>query len=216
MSNSLKQQSYNTIREKILNCEYAPNTYLNEKQLCEDLNVSRTPVRDALSRLEHENLVKILPKKGVLVSPLTINEINMIYETRILLEPYIIATYGRRITEETQRKMNETLVKSQENMDNIKVLFNLDDEFHQYIFNLCDNKYLSQCYSNIHAQNVRLRVISGNYVKKRLVATHNEHSDIVHYILKRDYEKAAKAMEAHLYASKDVAFKAIVDGNLTI
>ncbi len=97
MKISLKQQAYQTIRTKILNCEYAPNSYLNEEQLCKEINVSRTPIRDALSRLEQENLIKILPKKGVVVAPLNINEINMIYETRILLEPYILATYGNRI-----------------------------------------------------------------------------------------------------------------------
>ena len=63
---SLKQQAYTTIKNKILTCEYLPNSFLNEDLLCEELQVSRTPVRDALGRLEQENLIKIMPKKGFL------------------------------------------------------------------------------------------------------------------------------------------------------
>ncbi|MDF2950929.1 MAG: GntR family transcriptional regulator [Anaerocolumna sp.] len=217
MSNSLKQQAYNVIRSKILTCEYAPNTYLNEDLLCRELNVSRTPIRDALSRLEQENLVKIIPKKGVIVAPLTINEINMIYETRILLEPYILKTYGRRINDSIEKRMHEILEKANNNTNDIQMLYELDDEYHHIIIDLCENKYLIQCYLNIYAQNLRLRIISGNQNKERLEASQQEHMNISKYILKRDYDNAAKAMEVHLLASKDAAFKVILlDGNISI
>ena len=65
---SLKQIAYNTIKNKILTCDYKPNAFLNEDIICADLKMSRTPVRDALSRIEQENLIKIFPKKGFLVS----------------------------------------------------------------------------------------------------------------------------------------------------
>ena len=65
----LKQHAYEFIKKKILNCEYAPGLHLNEQQLCEDMDgISRTPVRDAVSRLEQEGLLNILPKKGIIVS----------------------------------------------------------------------------------------------------------------------------------------------------
>ena len=59
---SLKLQSYNIIKDKIIRCEYAPNTLINEEALREELGVSRTPIRDALSRLEQEGLIQILQK----------------------------------------------------------------------------------------------------------------------------------------------------------
>lgn len=61
---SLKLQSYNIIKDKIIRCEYAPNTLINEEALREELGVSRTPIRDALSRLEQEGLIQILPKRA--------------------------------------------------------------------------------------------------------------------------------------------------------
>ena len=75
---NLKTQAYNTIRQKIVTCEYAPGTFLNEELLTTELGLSRTPVRDALSRLEQEGLIEIKPKKGIIVMPLSINTINMI------------------------------------------------------------------------------------------------------------------------------------------
>ena len=216
MSNSLKQQAYNAIRAKILKCEYAPNTFLNEDLLCREFNVSRTPIRDALSRLEQENLVKIISKKGIMVAPLTINEINTIYETRLLLEPYILNTYGSRITESIMQKMQGNYKKAEKKLDHIQELYTLDDEYHRMIVELCENKYLIQCYSNIYAQNLRLRIISGNDNKDRLSATCQEHKMITDAILNKDYEQSANAMRAHLLASKEAAFNVIMNGNIHI
>ncbi len=216
MSKSLKQQAYNAIRAKILNCEYPPNTFLNEDLLCREFNVSRTPIRDALSRLEQENLVKIISKKGIMVAPLTLNEINTIYETRILLEPYILCTYGSRITDSKLQKMQENIKKAEKKLDHIQELYTLDDEYHRMIVELCENKYLIQCYSNIYAQNLRLRIISGNDNKDRLSASCQEHKMITDAILNKDYEQSAKAMRTHLLESKEAAFKVIINGNIHI
>ena len=83
---TLKQHAYNIIKDKIINCEYAPSALLNEEMLKEDVQASRTPIRDALGRLEQEGLVTILPKKGIMVAPLTIREINMVHEARTLID----------------------------------------------------------------------------------------------------------------------------------
>lgn len=75
---NLKQQAYNVIKEKIINCEFAPGAVYNEEYLCEEVNTSRTPVRDALGRLEQEGLIKIMPKRGIVVSPLTLKDVRMV------------------------------------------------------------------------------------------------------------------------------------------
>ena len=91
---NLKTLAYNTIRNKIVTCQYAPGTFLNEEQLTTELSLSRTPVRDALGRLEQEGLLEIRPKCGILVRPLTLNDIDMTFEVRMLYEPYILTHYG--------------------------------------------------------------------------------------------------------------------------
>ena len=97
---TLKEHAYNCIKQKILNCEYQPGMFLSEDLLKNEMNMSRTPIRDAISRLEQENLVRILPKKGILVSGISIREIQSIYEARLLLEPYAVLHYGNRIPEQ--------------------------------------------------------------------------------------------------------------------
>ena len=91
---NLKTLAYNKIRQKIVTCEYAPGTFLNEEILTEALGLSRTPIRDALSRLEQEGLIEIRPKRGITVKSLTVSDINMIFEVRNLYEPYILKNYG--------------------------------------------------------------------------------------------------------------------------
>ena len=74
---SLKLQAYQYLKTKILNCEYRPNEFLNEQKLCAEMgNISRTPMRDALGRLEQEGLITILPKKGLMVSGITRKKIK--------------------------------------------------------------------------------------------------------------------------------------------
>ena len=91
---NLKTLAYNKIRQKIVTCEYAPGTFLNEETLTEALGLSRTPIRDALSRLEQEGLITILPKKGLMVSGITEEDVHSMFEMRLLVEPYALRTYG--------------------------------------------------------------------------------------------------------------------------
>ena len=78
---SLKLQAYQYLKTKILNCEYRPNEFLNEQKLCAEMgNISRTPMRDALGRLEQEGLITILPKKGLMVSGITEEDVHSMFE----------------------------------------------------------------------------------------------------------------------------------------
>lgn len=209
---SLKQQAYTTIKNKILTCEYLPNSFLNEDLLCEELQVSRTPVRDALGRLEQENLIKIVPKKGFFVTPLSVGEINMAFEARLLIEPYIILNYCNHLTSEVLDKLYINVKKSREyiSSNNHNEVFKLDDEFHKEILNQCNNHYLLQTLNTVHNQNSRLRIISGRYGDNRLNETIDEHAKILDCLAKRDVAGAAKAMEHHLLTAKNSAFDAFI------
>lgn len=209
---SLKQQAYTTIKNKILTCEYMPNSFLNEDLLCEELQVSRTPVRDALGRLEQENLIKIVPKKGFFVTPLSIGEINMAFEARLLIEPYIISNYCNHLTSEVLDKLYANIRRSREyiSSNNHNEVFKLDDEFHNEIIKQCNNHYLLQTLNTVHNQNSRLRIISGRYGDNRLNETIDEHAKILDCLAKRDVAGAAKAMEHHLLTAKSSAFDAFI------
>lgn len=205
---SLKQQAYNIIKSKIVSCEYPPNTLLNEEMLKEDIQASRTPIRDALGRLEQEGLVKILPKKGIMVTPLTIREINMVHEARTLIEPFAIKNYGNRISDSTYQELFLIFQKHIDSSSHLSEYYTQDNRFHEMFINATCNDYLISAYDRISYQNTRLRIFSGIKSKNRLITTQNEHRKIVEYCLKKDWERAAAAMEEHLYHSKEAAFEA--------
>ena len=83
-----------------MSCQYAPLSILKEEELQIELGVSRTPIREAIITLETERLVKILPKKGILVTDITMNDVNSIFEVRTLLESYAIEKLGVNVAKE--------------------------------------------------------------------------------------------------------------------
>lgn len=212
---SLKYKAYMYIKNKILTCEYMPNSFLNEDLLCEEFKVSRTPIRDALSRLEQENLIKILPKKGFFVAPLSLGEINLTFETRTLLELYAINNYCNNLHSNTIDSLYENIKQAKDSIanNNHEELYRLDDEFHRTILNQCNNYYLVDTYSRVHNQNCRLRVLSGRYDDKRLYSTIEEHSEILSYLAMGDIPSAEAAMKKHLSHAKNASFQAFLEGN---
>ena len=124
---SLKLQAYQYLKTKILNCEYRPNEFLNEQKLCAEMgNISRTPMRDALGRLEQEGLITILPKKGLMVSGITEEDVHSMFEMRLLVEPYALRTYGSEIPQEELAAFTELM----HNPDRIDDFCKADDDFH--------------------------------------------------------------------------------------
>ena len=91
---SLKAFAYQEIKEKIVDCVFAPGQHLNENRLVTELKISRTPIREALSRLQEEGLVCVIPKKGILVSTISIADVSQIYQVRLEIEPFIVRLAG--------------------------------------------------------------------------------------------------------------------------
>lgn len=206
---TLKQQAYNYIKEKIINCEYLPNMVLNEEKLRDEINASRTPIRDALSRLEQENLVKILPKKGIMVAPLTISEINKIHEARMVIEPYAISQYGKQISGEKYEYYLQIFKKKLGDFANDNIIYEYDNNLHQDFIDATDNEYFINIYERIFWQNRRLRILSGVKSEKRLLETQVEHLKIIESCLKEEWDLAAEAMKEHLRCSRNASFEAV-------
>lgn len=204
--NNLKQQAYQIIKQKIINCEYTPGMLLNENMLLESVPGSRTPVRDALGRLEQEKLITILPKKGILISNLSVKDLIPIYETRLLLEPYTVLHYGNTLTDEFYMEYYDKF-SSTETVSDVYAHYLLDDQFHLAFIEASKNAFFMQTYEQIHAQTHRSRVLTGNITKERLEHSQKEHLDIVIPCLQKDWELAADRMRQHLNTSRTSVLK---------
>ncbi len=209
----LQLTAYEYIKNKITMCEYAPNQILSESAIQEELGFSRTPVRDAISRLAQEGLLKVIPKCGIVVTDLTFSDIRMIFEVRALIEPYALRNYGVKLdTDEIVRFAK--IFRDNLNRPLDWKMYQLDDQFHSMLISTLPNVYLHDVYSRIQTQNTRLRVMSVQHEIGRSIETCEEHLQITDACLAQDWEAAAQAMTHHLQRSKESSFEAILHGNI--
>lgn len=212
---NLKHQAYDIIKEKILNCEYAPNTMINEEMLCQDTGMSRTPIRDAVSRLEQEGLVRIFPKKGIQISRFTFHDVTVLFEARTVLELYAIRSHAHKIPRESLIRMMEQF-QAEASSENVAHTYQTDDAFHTLLIRSTDNDFFIESYAHMRNQIRRLRVLNGRNAaenRQRIQASAREHIAIIQNILDGKPEEAAREMNNHLTASQVSAFSVLMKDN---
>lgn len=204
---SLKRQAYEYLRDKIVTCVYTPGERLNEQQLCQEMgNISRTPMRDAISRLEQEGLILILPKKGLMVAEVRKEDIQHIYEVRMLVEPYAVQRYGAALAPKALEQCRAALLAQDPEMSRAAFCA-ADDAFHALMISALENPYLQGAYQSISAMNMRVRLLSDQRAIYRTEQTVAEHLAVLDACIIGDYTAAAQAMELHLEKGKQTAFE---------
>ena len=202
---TLKDKAYQIIKEKIITCQYKPGTLLNEIELVQEVDSSHTPIREALSRLEQENLVKFMPKKGIWVTDIVMSDVRDVYEVRELIEPHIIRRWGCDISQDELKEYMDHCKKSLENTKDEEGKFKLDYILHDMILDQCRNAHLTRTMNQLQDQTRRLRNMTGNR-NSRLKYIMEEHIEITKWLLESDYEKAAQTMIYHLQQGKQSSF----------
>jgi DNA-binding GntR family transcriptional regulator len=133
---SLRGKIYNSIRENILSGKYAPGESLIEKRLAEELNVSRTPIREAIRQLELEGLVESIPNKGATVKGISNKDMEDIYQIRMVLEGLAAKWAIEQITDEEIKRLSESyeLMEFYTSKADIDAISRLNTEFHDIIY----------------------------------------------------------------------------------
>lgn len=198
---SYKQKAYEIIKEKIITCELAPSSVIDLNSLMEEIGTSRTPIRDAISALEQENLVVVLPRRGVLVSPIPLDEVYHIYMIRHVVEPMVAHLVTPIVNEAELRHF--AAIFSDPQTDNMTI-FKADRDFHQYLINMSGNPYLIRMMDAVLANNLRI-VVLGASLPQRLSHSNKEHLDIIDALLSRDQAAAKKTMAFHIGKAKESA-----------
>lgn len=193
-----------------MSCEYGPNSFLNEASLIKEIDASRTPIQEALNKLEQEGLVQIIPKKGVMVTGLTLTEINQTFEARLLLEPFIIANYMNALDQDMLLQVEKETQRLLEAEPSPPDFCRLDDYFHRQISASCPNRYFKEILSHIYDQNQRIRLFSGRDIWERHIEAHKEHLELIHYLRNGQKEEAVAALTHHLIKSREAAIKTLI------
>jgi GntR family transcriptional regulator, rspAB operon transcriptional repressor len=201
---SLRDRAYRIIRNKIVTCEFPPGSPLNERELVELIGVSRTPIREALNRLENEQLVTLTSQKGATVTPITPKVINDIFHLRYVLEPHVVSVVTPDFPEKVLLEFKTKL--ADRDLDNYEEIVTLDGKLHFAIIHAFGNSYLNNLMENMYTQNERIRRLS-TMMPQRLADSAAEHLAIVEAMLTRDPLKAADATRDHLQKARYVAFR---------
>ena len=196
----LREVVCETLREAIRSGVLKPGERLMEIQLADELGDSRTPVREAMRKLELEGYVIMLPRRGTYVANISIRDINEVFEIRTTLDALASGLAAERITEE---ELEQLLVSIGENIEtrNMKKVVEDDMEFHDILYKASRNQRLVGIISNLREQMTRFRSMSMSY-PGRLKKTLEEHSRLVEAIAQRDVELAQKLAVEHMENSE--------------
>ena len=199
----LREVVCETLREAIRSGVLKPGERLMEIQLADELGVSRTPVREAMRKLELEGYVIMLPRRGTYVANISIRDINEVFEIRTTLDALASGLAAERITEEELEQLERLLVSIGENIEtrNMKKVVEDDMEFHDILYKASRNQRLVGIISNLREQMTRFRSMSMSY-PGRLKKTLEEHSRLVEAIAQRDVELAQKLAVEHMENSE--------------
>ena len=187
------------IREAIINGTFAPGERLMEIQMADEMGVSRTPVREAIRKLEMEGFVVMIPRRGTYVSNMSIKDTNDVYEIRISLDTLAAGLAAERISDEELEELQRLLVKvgaAIEKNDMAKVV-EADIEFHDVLYKASRNERLRNIINNLREQITVIRGVSMRY-PGRLKDTQDEHRRLVECISARNVEKSQEMARIHL------------------
>lgn len=198
---------FNKIEDAILSGEFSQGDIITELKLCEQLNVSRTPVREALTRLKQEGLIKE-SGKGAVVIGINNKDLFDIYEVRMRIEGLAAAKCAATITDEQLKELNETLelqefYTAKNQPDSIK---ELDSKFHEQIYSYCQNKTLENMLSELHRKVKRYRKTSVSNPERANMAV-KEHREIFEAISAHDPQLAEKLTEKHIKNARENIMK---------
>ncbi|MEG1942873.1 MAG: GntR family transcriptional regulator [Angelakisella sp.] len=204
IAGTIRDQVYQILKDEICNCYYLPGQWLQEKELADHLQVSRSPIREALRQLAGDGLVVEQPNKGVFVKEFTFREIDEIFDMRVMMESYSVLRSKDRLTTEGKEKLLSLVdeLSIAHNKDDLKKYIEIDAELHNYLIVLGGNHLLLDSYSRVHAMIQQFRIYS-LMGKDRFDESMEEHRQLIHAILTGAVEEADSVNRKHLQLAKE-------------
>lgn len=208
---SLSDVAHGQLKNMLLDLTIRPGSPITELQLMETLGMSRTPIRQALHRLQQEGFVILAPRKGWFVADVSLRDIQEIFVVREALEGIAARLAAEAITNDVLRELNDY-------MKQISFATSVDDReavdpgdiLHDKIFESVDNKQMNRVLS-LYGDHLRRFHIMAIRLPGRARLSYQEHCEILHALMERNGEQAEQAMRNHIRSSKRSLFEAIAN-----
>ena len=198
-SSSLEEKVYISLEEQIISQKLRPGESVTETKLSRELGVSRTPVREALQRLDREGLIKLIPNKGAVVLGISEQDLMDIYKIRMRLEGLAARIAAEKRDEAFCRELRDNVELTEFYMTkgNIEKVKNLDSEFHDIIYRCCESRMLGKTLSELHRYISSYRKLS-LAVSGRIDRSLSEHREIYEAIAGGNTDAADALMSEHV------------------
>ena len=199
MPQSLRDLAYEAIKYRIITCAFKPGEYVNEARVAAVLGLGRTPVHQAIDRLMLEGMVQVIPRKGVIVKPVSLDEVMQIIEARFIVEPQGVRLTAERADENDIAALADILSRAQQwtAVRNVEQMMLLDREFHLVLVRAARNDVFADILSKLHERSLRFWFISLTDIGHH-GAVQQEHQAILQAIRDRDLDAAEVAMRQHI------------------
>lgn len=194
--NSLADKAFHIIEEKIVTLQLTPGSLISEVELSEEINIGRTPTREALQRLAHEGMISILPRRGMIVSEIDIMNQLEIMDLRRVVDRMIAGKAAKRATMEQRERLNKisaAIVIAAKN-NNVEDFMHLDGEFDQIMQKAGRNYFGTQVSETLHAHCRRFWYI--NRAGSDLKRSAKLHAKMMKEVANGDQYKACEASDA--------------------
>lgn len=195
---SLRQQAYEAIKHQIVTLQLSPGSVIDETALREELGLGRTPIREALQRLQYDQLVNILPRRGMFVTEVSINDLPMLYESRVVLEAHIAELAAARGSVRHWDEMDDLLSLDLASTSQEELMM-VDKRCHEIMFEAANNHFITNTLIMLYAQSHRLW---HQYISRlsHMDQAIDEHRQICSALRARDGVLARELVEKHIRA----------------
>ena len=205
------QKAYRLVRERILSGAYPPSLRITEQEIADASGVSRTPVREALQRLQNEGFVRVAVNQGAVVVDWDDDDARDVFELRALLEPYGAARAASRISEdgiETLRTLATAQYRESKKRkpDYMTRIGELNSRFHRALHEFADSQRLSMLMPMLIEAPLVMRTFT-KYDETELLRSASHHLELVDALEARDAEWAAAIMRAHIHAAQHSIYR---------
>lgn len=207
----LSDRAYERIKHDIICCAIAPGSEISEAQLCAHYRLGKAPVRMALSRLAHDGLVRAIPRRGYMVTPVTLKDIQDVFELRLMLEPPAARMAAGRVDGQRLRTLDDVCRAGYQSGDarSISRFLEANKAFHVTVAQAAGNARLADSIDHLHDEMTRLLHL-GLGLRNRSQELQHEHRSLVKALVRGDGGTAEKICREQIEAARNMVLSAIL------
>ncbi|MGH3050953.1 MAG: GntR family transcriptional regulator [Gaiellaceae bacterium] len=195
----LADRAYEELRDRLVTLQIKPGEPLDEDRLGSELEMGRTPIREAIKRLALENLVSVFPRRGTFASEINIKDLAQITEVRAVLEARAAALAAERLTDAGRAELGTLIeeLRASRGGDDMKALMELDTRIHRFVYRACDNPFLDVTLYRYLNLSLRIWYLVIDRLPHLFQRVH-EHEALLQAIADRKPERAAEIAARHV------------------